>query len=76
MACASGTGIHHDAGSGSGLRESAFTAFAGSSMLVMDFQTDAVLRVLKGSLEGTQSINVSSSFHLNSSPVLAYSVRP
>ena len=30
-----------------GLRESAFRVFAGSSMLVMDLQTDAVLRVLK-----------------------------
>lgn len=31
-----------------GLRESAFRVFAGSNMLVMDLQTDAVLRVLKG----------------------------
>jgi len=45
-----------------GLRESAFRVFAGSSMLVMDLQTDAVLRVLKGGLEDSQSIDVSSSF--------------
>src|ERR1700683_489460 len=41
-----------------GLRESAFRVFAGSSMLVMDLQTDAVLRVLKGGLEDTESIDV------------------
>ena len=41
-----------------GLRESAFRVFAGSSMLVMDLQTDAVLRVLKGGLEDSQSIDV------------------
>lgn len=41
-----------------GLRESAFRVFAGSSMLVMDLQTDAVLRVLKGGLEDAESIDV------------------
>ena len=44
-----------------GLRECAFRVFAGSSMLVMDLQTDAVLRVLKGGLEDTESIDVSTS---------------
>jgi hypothetical protein len=34
------------------MRESAFRVFAGSCMLVMDLQTNAVLRVLKGGLEG------------------------
>jgi hypothetical protein len=32
-------------------------------MLVMDLQTDAVLRVLKGGLEDSESINVSCSSH-------------
>jgi importin-5 len=43
------------------LRESAFRVFAGSSMLVMDLQTDAVLRVLKGGLEDMESIDVRTS---------------
>ena len=42
-----------------GSRESAFRVFAGSSMLVMDLQPDAVLNVLKGGLEDTESIDVS-----------------
>src|SRR5882762_10327222 len=46
-----------------GLRESAFRVFAGSSMLVMDLQTDAVLRVLKGGLEDSQSIDVGTHFY-------------
>jgi len=41
------------------LRESAFRVFVGSSMLVMDLQTDALLRVLMGGLEDLESINVS-----------------
>jgi hypothetical protein len=49
-----------------GLRESAFRVFAGSSMLVMDLQTDAVLRVLKGGLEDSQSIDVSPHFYRSS----------
>jgi hypothetical protein len=40
------------------MRESAFRVFAGSSMLVMDLQTDAVLRVLRGGLEDAESIDV------------------
>ena len=43
-----------------GLREAAFRVFAGSSMLVMDLQTDAVLGVLKGGLQDSESIDVSS----------------
>lgn len=42
-----------------GLREAAFRVFAGSSMLVMDLQTDAVLGVLKGGLQDSESIDVS-----------------
>lgn len=41
------------------LREAAFRVFAGSSMLVMDLQTDAVLGVLKGGLQDAESIDVS-----------------
>ena len=41
-----------------GLRECVFRLFVGSSMLVVDLQTDAVLKVLKGGLEHLESIDV------------------
>lgn len=41
-----------------GLREAAFRVFAGSSMLVMDLQTDAVLGVLKTGLQDAESVDV------------------
>jgi hypothetical protein len=40
-----------------GLRESASTAFARSSMSVIDLRMDAVFRVLKGGLEDSESID-------------------
>ena len=43
----------------SGLRERDFEVFAGSSMLVTDLQTDAVVRVLKDSLQDSESNDVS-----------------
>jgi hypothetical protein len=42
-----------------GLRESAFRVFAGSSMLVINLQTNAMLKVLKGGLEDSESIDAS-----------------
>jgi hypothetical protein len=42
-----------------GLRESVFRVFAGSSMLVINLQTNTMLKVLKGSLEDSESIDVS-----------------
>ena len=39
------------------MRECTFRVFTGSSMLVTDLQTDAVLRVLRGGLEDKESIN-------------------
>ncbi|KAF7978256.1 hypothetical protein HWV62_1080 [Athelia sp. TMB] len=41
-----------------GAREAAYRVFAGSSMLVMDLQTEAVVGVLKGGLEDAESIEV------------------
>jgi hypothetical protein len=62
MACASGAGIQDDAVSGSWSEGERFRIFAGSSMLVMDLQIDAVLGVLKGGLEDMESIDVSPHF--------------
>ncbi|KAF7978085.1 hypothetical protein HWV62_1745 [Athelia sp. TMB] len=41
-----------------GAREAAYRVFAGSSMLVMDLRTEAVVGVLKGELDDAESIEV------------------
>lgn len=53
--------------SDAGLRDAAFRVFAGSSMLVMDLQTDAVLGVLKTGLQDAESVdvNICTSFSLS-----------